>query len=197
MPRRYFKRYRMEYDLVRQEPPAAVLPDGFDWVDWNGSTVEQHAVVKFRAFRGGVDAEVFPSLASYPGCLNLMRQIVGRVDFIPRATWLIVSTASDVLGPVPIGTIQTVAPVQNRAAVQNVGIVPEFRGCGLGRALVARSLLSMRSQGFERATLEVTARNGNAVALYESLGFRKARTSYRSVKVPRRAAVRLEPLPAR
>ena len=192
MPRRYFKRYRMEYDLERQEPPAAVLPDGFKWVDWNDTTLEQHAVVKFRAFQGTVDADVFPSLATFSGCLSLMKAITGRVDFLPRATHLVVATGLDALGPVPVGTIQSVAPIQQRAAIQNLGVVPEVRGYGLGRALIARSLIAMRAHGYALATLEVTARNDRVVEMYRRLGFCKARTSYRSVKVTRQQSALLD-----
>ena len=185
MARRYFKRYRMEYDLERQEPAAAVLPPGFGWVDWNDCELTDHAVVNFRAFQGGIDAEVFPSLASFDGCHRLMQMIGSRVDLVPRATWLIVSQASTALGPIAVGSIQTVSPVQGRAAVQNIGIVPEFRGCGLGKALIRQALIGMRSQGFRTATLEVTARNQTAVAIYERLGFRRTRTSYRFTKIPK------------
>lgn len=193
MPRRYFKRYRMEYDLRRQEPAAAALPAGFEWRDWSQCTLADHALVKFRAFAGTVDAEVFTSLSSYEGCHGLMEHIVGRVDFLPRCTWLLVSTLSETFGPVAVGTTQCVAPVHRQAAIQNVGIVPEFRGQGLGRALVDRTLLAMREEGFERATLEVTSRNEQAVALYHRIGFRTVRTSYRSVRfqqAPRLAIAR-------
>ena len=187
MPRRYFKRYRMEYDLLRQEPPAPQLPDGFAWRSWADSSVQQHAMAKFRAFAGSIDADVFPSLRTYDGCLRLMRFIDGRCDFVPHATWLIVSTTSERFGDVPVGTIQVCSPVHQQAAVQNIGVVPEFRGCGLGRALLLRSLLSMRAEGFHRGTLDVTARNATAADFYARVGFVTKRTSYRRVMLAKEA----------
>ena len=74
------------------------------------------------------------------------------------------------------------------AAIQNVGIVPEHRGCGMGRAIVEHCLAALYTTGFDRVSLEVTAANDRAVALYESLGFRLRRTVYKPVKLPRRTA---------
>jgi mycothiol synthase len=46
----------------------------------------------------------------------------------------------------------------------------DWRGRGLGRALLATSLEKMRAAGLERATLSVNARNESAARLYESVG---------------------------
>jgi ribosomal protein S18 acetylase RimI-like enzyme len=48
----------------------------------------------------------------------------------------------------------------------------DWRGRGLGRALLATSLEKMRAAGLERAALSVNARNESATRLYESVGMR-------------------------
>ena len=68
-------------------------------------------------------------------------------------------------------------------SIQNIGVVPEHRGLGLGRALVVKSLQGFALAGIERVVLEVTANNLTAVELYRSLGFRVVRTMYRVVPV--------------
>ncbi|MCA9071315.1 MAG: GNAT family N-acetyltransferase, partial [Planctomycetaceae bacterium] len=68
--------------------------------------------------------------------------------------------------------------------VQNVGVIPEHRGLGLGRALVLRSLEGFRSTGLKRVYLEVTADNKQAVTLYQSIGFKLTRTLYKAVPTP-------------
>ena len=179
-----------------------MLPDGFEWRSWDAcgtpvattsdesyGVLQDHAMVKFRSFVGGIDAEIFPSLGTYEGCHRLMTVIAGRVDFLPRGTWLIVSTASEQFGPIAVGTIQVCQPTQGQAAIQNIGIVPEFQGLGLGQALLAKSLHALRQDGLKRATLEVTARNESAVRFYERFGFRRARSSYRRVMLPRQSAL--------
>lgn len=50
----------------------------------------------------------------------------------------------------------------------------DWRGRGLGRALLAASLEKMRAAGIERAALSVNARNESATRLYESVGMREA-----------------------
>ena len=50
-------------------------------------------------------------------------------------------------------------------------IAPEKRGAGLGRELLRRSLLAMRSSGCGVASLTVTADNVGAIGLYERFGF--------------------------
>jgi ribosomal protein S18 acetylase RimI-like enzyme len=66
-------------------------------------------------------------------------------------------------------------------AIQNLGVVPEYRGYGLGRALVRRALDGFYQAGLRRAYLEVTAENTCAVRLYRAVGFRRAKTLYKAV----------------
>ncbi len=53
-----------------------------------------------------------------------------------------------------------------------MGLLPAYRGRGLGRALLERTLERVRSTGLRRVELEVYAGNAAAIALYESCGFR-------------------------
>jgi ribosomal protein S18 acetylase RimI-like enzyme len=56
--------------------------------------------------------------------------------------------------------------------LSKVGVLPEFRGTGYGRALCERFLAIGSAAGFERFRLDVSPTNVPAVRLYESLGFR-------------------------
>jgi mycothiol synthase len=64
-------------------------------------------------------------------------------------------------------------------SIQNVGVLPNFRGRGLGTALVRQALLSFAELGLEKAYLEVTAENAGAYRLYERLGFVPVHTARR------------------
>ena len=55
--------------------------------------------------------------------------------------------------------------------INNVAILPDRRGHGLGTALVRHVLAEGRRLGAGRATLEVRASNEGARRLYERLGF--------------------------
>jgi ribosomal protein S18 acetylase RimI-like enzyme len=58
------------------------------------------------------------------------------------------------------------------AYLEELYVVPERRGRGLGRALLLASLGAFRARGLARAELGVHARNRTGVALYESVGMR-------------------------
>lgn len=198
----YFKRYRMELDL-RTPPPGAAgvggpaaLPPGFFWVPWHDGLLDAHAEVKAACFQDETDAVVFPCLGSHAGCRDLMTVIRSRPGFCPAATWLVAaSVAPDDYASAPAGgcvaTVQGVIDESGFGAIQNVGVVPDYRGRGLGRALVVKALAGFAAAGAGRAFLEVTARNEPAVRVYRDLGFRCYRTIYRTVEVAEVAAAAL------
>jgi ribosomal-protein-alanine N-acetyltransferase len=55
--------------------------------------------------------------------------------------------------------------------INNVAVLPRWRGRGLGTALMQHVLAEARRLGARRATLEVRASNVEAIRLYERLGF--------------------------
>jgi GNAT superfamily N-acetyltransferase len=170
----YYKRLRMEIDLEVPTLPAA-LPGHFVWVPWEEALLADHAEVKFQSFRHEIDAYVFPCLGDRYGCQRLMREIRRKPGFLPGATWLIACPEGYV------GTVQGVMDQGPIGAIQNLGVIPSYRGIGLGRALVHRVLAGFQQAGLRRAYLEVTAENNAAVGLYRSLGFRRAKTLYKAV----------------
>lgn len=168
----YFKRYKMEVFL--RDLPAPELPRGFQWQPWSGEVIDPHAEALFRSFHHEIDTQVFPSLGDRLGCATLMTEIASKPGFEPEATWLIVGPDG------PCGTIQGIRE-RGAGAIQNVGISPQWRGRGLGAALVLQALHGFWRTGLGKAILEVTARNDCAIRLYRRLGFRRAKTLYKAV----------------
>lgn len=183
MALQYFKRFRMEFDLEQWRAPAAALPEDYVWVAWQPVLIERHAQVKCESFRHEVDAQVFPCLGDFQGCARLMREIAHQPGFLPQATWLLRYRGDDHSRPMDCGTIQGLAHSELLGAVQNVGVVPEHRGMGLGRALILQALAGFRGARLRKVYLEVTATNYPAVELYRSVGFRLIRTMYRAVQL--------------
>src|SRR5690242_2155485 len=93
----YFKRFRMEIDLRGRDFSNPQLPAGFSFVAWDRDRahLEAHAEAKYHSFREEIDSNVFPCLGDYAGCLHLMEEIAAKPGFLPGATWLVISTASD------------------------------------------------------------------------------------------------------
>lgn len=178
----YFRRYRMEIDFAVTHPAAPELPEGYRWLQWDRALLDRHAQCKFESFRFEIDSRVFPCLGEIDGCRRLMGEIASQKAFLPDATWLVAFAPGDIATPVDCGTIQGIAHTRAMGAVQNVGVAPEHRGCGLGRALVLKSLQGFRAAGVRRVYLEVTADNCPAVELYKALGFRLTRTMYKAVE---------------
>ena len=178
----FCRRLRLEIDLARCHIAEPVLPAGYRWVEWSPELLDRHAAVKFRCFETEKDGQVFPSLRSADGCRRLMDYIATNSLFVPNATWLLVSDEAASSDLTDCGTIQGLASAPESGAIQNVGIVPEHRGRGLGRALVQAALCGFRASGLNHISLEVTAANLPAVKLYQSLGFLVTKTLYRSVE---------------
>ena len=180
----YFKRFRMEIKLAGSSLPECPLPPGYRLYAWDAALVSAHAEAKYHSFRFEVDANVFPCLASLSGCNRLMKEIAGKRGFLPEATWLAAYVDPRGRDPEYCGTIQGIVDQGGVGSIQNVGITPFHRGCGLGTALLVASLEGFRAAGVRRVSLEVTSQNEGAIRLYKRLGFRKVRTVYKSAKMP-------------
>ena len=168
---RHYKRYRMERPLTVR-PPWPPLPVGYAVVPWEERLVDIHGDVKFRSFADEPDAVLFPNLKSVLGCRLLMRAIRACPGFCPRATWL-------AAGPDGYcGTVQGVVSESGVGLIQNLGVVPECRGLGLGAVLLARAVAGFAAAGAILAALDVTADNRAAVRLYHRYGFRAVRVKY-------------------
>jgi ribosomal protein S18 acetylase RimI-like enzyme len=171
----YLTRHRMEISLNRL-PGVPSLADGHFWVPWDARLIDVFAEVHYLSFRDTLDAQLFRSFGNRAGCWHVMNEIRNKPGFLPGATWLIA-------GPKGCcGCIQGVALSEDEGGIQNVAVLPRFRGRGLGKALVLQALQGFAMDGLRRATLEVTAENGPAYLLYQRLGFRKIDTSYREIK---------------
>ncbi len=160
--------------------PPPQLPEGYRFVRWRDDLVDRHAAVKYESFRGEMDSTVFPALGDLSSCRRLMADISVQQAFVSQATWLVTRCSLPDDPFADCGTIQGLAASTALGAIQNVGITPEARGLGIGRALVLKALHGFRAAGMRRVYLEVTAENAPAVQLYRGIGFRIIRTMYKA-----------------
>lgn len=83
-------------------------------------------------------------------------------------TFLVYDVGDQIAGyilAVPVGS--------EDARVLSVGVLPEYRQNGFGRALMNEAIRRLRSKGFETLSLEVRVSNTAAKSLYHDLGFVK------------------------
>lgn len=62
--------------------------------------------------------------------------------------------------------------------VVSVAVLENFRGAGLGKALVEEALSGMKQRGCSEAYLEVRVSNDTAINLYKKLGFETVATHH-------------------
>ncbi len=179
----YFKRYKMELRLEGAALEPQPLAEGIELLPWNPNLLAHHASVKWASFRQEIDSHVFPCLAEKDGCTHLMREITSRSNFVAEATWLAVRRNAFTGQLQPCGTVQGLMSSPRDGAIQNLGVHPEFRNLGVGKALLIEALRGFRSVGCMFANLEVTMQNTAAIRLYERFGFVRAETVFKVADV--------------
>lgn len=175
----YFKRFRMEINLLGRDLSWGKLPPGYRWIPWNDELVSIHADVKYASFRDEIDANVFPCLGDMAGCQRLMVEISQKPGFLAEATWLAAYRAPGAGRDEYCGTIQGIRDRYGLGAIQNLGITPEHRDRGIGSGLLLKALEGFRRCGLNQVHLEVTAENEGAIRLYRRLGFTTVKTVFK------------------
>jgi diamine N-acetyltransferase len=96
-----------------------------------------------------------------------------------EATILVADQAGVLVGYVQFGdvTIPEVPPWPGARALHRLYVDTPFQGQGVGRRLMEEALGHPRLATASRIYLTVWERNGQAIRLYENLGFRRAGTT--------------------
>lgn len=180
----YFQRYKMRIELGQTPEFDLSLPAKITMLPYSDDLVRTHARVKHESFQQELDAIVFPCLGQADGCLKLMNDIRRRPNFVPEATYLATLKIDGAENPVPVGTIQGMRLNNYEGSIQNIGVIPDARGKGIGRWLIYYALQGFASVGCRYVDLEVTTHNTGAIRLYKSIGFEIAQTVFKASEVP-------------
>ncbi len=178
----YFKRYRMEIGLDGRDFTPRLPAPRYRLLPWHPSLLDAFAEAKYLSFRGEIDANVFPCLGELSGCRRLMTEISRKPGFLAEATWVLQCVSPRGAPAEPCGTIQGIRDQAGLGAIQNLGIAPEHRNCGLGTALLCQAMQGFQRAGLRRVYLEVTAENVGAIRLYRRFGFVTVKTVYKAVE---------------
>lgn len=169
-----YKRFRMEAAL--STPQFVSVPPGFTLVPYRSEWLEWHARMLFLSFVNEPDSQVFPVFQSEKACLDLMREMTLRGDFLNGVTWLLQRNSDGEFA----GAIQGVCAGRGKGAIQNLGVLPQYRGQGVGSALLERALAGFHLLGLKKISLEVTANNHAAIRLYRRHGFGISKTLFKT-----------------
>jgi ribosomal protein S18 acetylase RimI-like enzyme len=74
-------------------------------------------------------------------------------------------------------------PIYARSGVLGVALLPPFRGQGIGKRLILRTLEAARAFGLRRVELTVREHNAGAFELYKQIGFQVEGVQRRAVEV--------------
>jgi len=133
-----------------------------------------------RPLRVGEDEEAFVELfnrafAEHPTPMSVTRDILRHVHALPSfdpSAFLVALDGRD--GRTMVGFCR--ASLDGAAGeVELIGVLPEWRGAGLGRALLAWGVEHLRRRGAAEVVLSVEALNNTALSLYERVGFQRVR----------------------
>ncbi len=155
--------HRMMVRLYEPEP-VAPLPSGFEIRPLSGEAEADRWVETYnRSFAGHHDAHD----QSIEDKLNRMR----LESYRPDIDLVLMDPAGEMVG-VSQCFLESVGGEEQQAIVNQLGVVPEMRGKGLGRALLTASLDAFHRIGVREVVLNVDSANETgALALYESAGF--------------------------
>ena len=136
---------------------------------------EEAGRVTALAYREFVPANPAPGWDEY---LASIADVAGRAD---RTTVLVAVEDGRIVGSATIEMDETLGDDDRElppdvAALRMLGVDPENRRAGVGRALVQASMKAARARGKRRFILRTTSRMKTAQRLYESMGFHREPT---------------------
>ncbi|HEY3377063.1 MAG TPA: GNAT family N-acetyltransferase [Armatimonadota bacterium] len=164
-------RSRMRLEL-REWGGEAALPEGYRLVPWHIRYLDAAAGVVFRANEGTLDAQLYaPFFGESPAqCRRgLLAILVGKFGPLNLQ-----ATCCAMVGETLVGVNILIDEGSELSSVVEISVDPAHQRQGVGRALMAQSLTTLRAAHVATVELAVTQANARAVQLYTTLGFTEA-----------------------
>jgi ribosomal protein S18 acetylase RimI-like enzyme len=168
---------------MKQSPPRQVSGEPADlrWRSAEQFGAEELARVITNTYEGSLDC---PRLS---GARRIEDVIAGHRAggiYRPQSWWIV-----DLSGAAGGCVLMNDCTTGRAAEIVYLGVVPHFRGRGLGRRLLRHASADAHARGLESLELAVDEENVHAMRVYESEGFRVTRRRWAYVMfAPRRRA---------
>lgn len=151
------------------ELSAPTLPEGFD----------------FRTFRQGIDEQAFLDLLNSsfadnwdfaPVSKDELERWKLRPDFNPKGCFFVSRGARDVaVATVLLDRQQDAETADGAARIFEFGVLPEFRGKGIGYGIILKAAEFARANELPVLELVADGHDDHAKAMYERVGFQEKR----------------------
>lgn len=164
----------MTQALSRPSIASPLLSPDIEIRRWTEQDYQASASIITAAYRNHVDSEINDQYRTLSGSLRFLNNIVrfpGCGTFDPESSFVAVNRRNDWL----VGVILCSRVRYDTGHVTQVCVLPECRGLGLGKALLAATARSLHQRKFSALSLTVTEANSPAVELYARLGFETKR----------------------
>ena len=171
-----YPRLFMEYDLTvpcELAKESSMNPgfwEGVAVVGWAASHYQAAAELIHASYANHIDAHINDQYRTLHGSLRFLHNIVrfpGCGVFEPGASWVLRDRTSGAL----VGMVLCSRVAGDVAHITQICIAEEYRGRGLGKALLRHCVAHLVQAGYSAITLTVTEQNQPAVRLYDELGF--------------------------
>lgn len=113
---------------------------------------------------------------AFTGYYFPMTQTAAGLEQMMRENDVRLSDSSLLLVDGALAGVGLVGVRETRGWIAGMGVAPQWRGQGIGAALLGRLLDRMRAIGLREAQLEALNANTPALALYRRMGFRESRS---------------------
>ena len=148
--------------------------DDIEIRNWTEADFQPAAQVITNAYFGHIDSDINDQYRTVAGSTRFLNNIVrfpGCGVFDGQASMVAFSRVTGAMA----GLLLASRVRDDVGHVTQICLTPEFRGRGLGKALMVHCSRGLRRRNFSQLTLTVTEANRSAVELYERLGFETKR----------------------
>lgn len=141
---------------------------------WTEPDYQPAAGIITAAYRTHIDSEINDQYRTNAGSMRFLNNIVrfpGCGVFDNDSSFVAVHKSSRAL----VGVILCSRIRHDVGHITQVCLLPEYRGQGIGEALIAASHRALQTRNVAQLSLTVTEANHNAVELYRRIGFAEQR----------------------
>jgi ribosomal protein S18 acetylase RimI-like enzyme len=140
-------------------------PKGIVWKRWTAWRRRKFARTIERTYEGSLDCPAMAGLRTAQDALATHR----ATGVFRAGAWHLALEGGEAVGVV------LASEVEGRGDLVYLGVVPEARGHGVGRALLVQAIRDTARMGLPALTVAVDTENGPAWRLYARAGFKEVR----------------------